>query len=129
MLIKLDLLRNRRKTTDDGIDPLSRFCSILSATRFEELPIYIGLMAVAGEPGEGEEIVLINLVIYKASDRTTMFNEGCLSFPGIFADVEGILFFDRMTTNVLETIRSDLQVKKMLGRRVKLICVDVGQES
>ncbi|XP_078151746.1 peptide deformylase 1B [Carex rostrata] len=101
----------------------------------------------SGEPGEGEEIVLVNPVIYKASDRTTMFNEGCLSFPGIFADVErpatikvdardvtgakfkinlsglsarvfqhefdhlkGILFFDRMTTDVLETIRSDLKI-------------------
>lgn len=42
----------------------------------------------SGEPGEGEEIVLVNPVIYKASDRTTIFNEGCLSFPGIFADVE-----------------------------------------
>ncbi|KAJ4787674.1 Peptide deformylase [Rhynchospora pubera] len=100
----------------------------------------------AGEPGEGEEMVLINPVIYKASKRITTFNEGCLSFPGIYADVErpatikvdardvigakfkinlsglsarvfqhefdhlkGILFFDRMTTDVLETIDADLK--------------------
>lgn len=44
----------------------------------------------AGERGEGEEIVLVNPKIYKASQRTIFFNEGCLSFPGIFADVEVI---------------------------------------
>lgn len=46
----------------------------------------------AGERGEGEEIVLVNPKIYKASTRTLFFNEGCLSFPGIYADVEVIYF-------------------------------------
>ncbi|KAG6502520.1 hypothetical protein ZIOFF_034804 [Zingiber officinale] len=101
----------------------------------------------AGERGEGEEIVLVNPKMYKASTRTFFYNEGCLSFPGIYADVErpasikvdardingarfrvnlsglparifqhefdhlqGILFFDRMTEDILETIRSQLKL-------------------
>lgn len=100
----------------------------------------------AGERGEGEEIVLVNPIVYKASQKTILFNEGCLSFPGIYADVErpasvkidarditgrrfkvnlsglparvfqhefdhlqGTLFFDRMTQDVLESIRSELK--------------------
>ena len=42
----------------------------------------------SGERGEGEEIVLVNPVVYKASKKTILYNEGCLSFPGIYADVE-----------------------------------------
>ncbi|CAL1391774.1 unnamed protein product [Linum trigynum] len=100
----------------------------------------------AGEPGEGEEIVLVNPRVSKISKKRVLFNEGCLSFPGIYADVErpesvkvdamdingarfiislselsarvfqhefdhleGILFFDRMTGKVLETIFAKLQ--------------------
>lgn len=49
-----------------------------------------------GEPGEGEEIVLVNPRVYKYSKKIVPFNEGCLSFPGIHADVEvliSLLFF------------------------------------
>ncbi|CAH2072745.1 unnamed protein product [Thlaspi arvense] len=100
----------------------------------------------AGEPGEGEEIVLVNPKINKYSDKLVPFNEGCLSFPGIYADVvrpqsvkidarditgakfsislsrlparifqheydhlEGVLFFDRMTDQVLDSIRQELE--------------------
>uniref|UniRef100_A0A1D1Z4R8 Peptide deformylase n=1 Tax=Anthurium amnicola TaxID=1678845 RepID=A0A1D1Z4R8_9ARAE len=100
----------------------------------------------AGERGEGEEIVLVNPKVYKYSKKTLLFNEGCLSFPGIYADVErpasvkidarditgarftvnlsglparvfqhefdhlqGTLFCDRMTEDVLDDIRSQLQ--------------------
>ncbi|KAG0474172.1 hypothetical protein HPP92_016029 [Vanilla planifolia] len=42
----------------------------------------------AGERGEGEEIVLVNPVVQKATKKTLLCNEGCLSFPGIFADIE-----------------------------------------
>lgn len=41
----------------------------------------------AGEPGEGEEIVLVNPKINKYSDKLVPFDEGCLSFPGIYAEV------------------------------------------
>ncbi|CAN8299834.1 unnamed protein product [Cochlearia groenlandica] len=99
-----------------------------------------------GEPGEGEEIVLVNPKINKYSDKLVPFNEGCLSFPGIYADVvrpqsvkidakditgarfsislsrlparifqheydhlEGVLFFDRMSDQVLDGIREELE--------------------
>lgn len=41
-----------------------------------------------GERGEGEEIVLVNPRVSKYSKKLTLFNEGCLSFPGIHADVK-----------------------------------------
>ncbi|KAL0014335.1 hypothetical protein SO802_001404 [Lithocarpus litseifolius] len=99
-----------------------------------------------GERGEGEEIVLVNPRVYKYSKKMVLFNEGCLSFPGICADVvrpetvkidawdikgarftvslsdlparvfqhefdhlQGILFFDRMSDEVLDSIRTELQ--------------------
>lgn len=40
-----------------------------------------------GERGEGEEIVLVNPRVNKYSKKIVRFNEGCLSFPGIYADV------------------------------------------
>ncbi|KAF9604734.1 hypothetical protein IFM89_009530 [Coptis chinensis] len=43
-----------------------------------------------GDRGVGEEIVLINPRIYKYSKKIAVFNEGCLSFPGIYADVKHI---------------------------------------
>ncbi|CAA0402609.1 unnamed protein product [Arabidopsis thaliana] len=100
----------------------------------------------AGEPGEGKEIVLVNPKIKKYSDKLVPFDEGCLSFPGIYAEVvrpqsvkidarditgerfsislsrlparifqheydhlEGVLFFDRMTDQVLDSIREELE--------------------
>ncbi|PON52496.1 Formylmethionine deformylase [Parasponia andersonii] len=99
-----------------------------------------------GERGEGEEIVLVNPRVNRYSKKMVLFNEGCLSFPGIYADVrrpesvkidaqdingarftvnlsglparvfqhefdhlEGVLFFDRMTEEVLDSIRTQLQ--------------------
>ncbi|KAL8545810.1 hypothetical protein ACS0TY_005795 [Phlomoides rotata] len=99
-----------------------------------------------GERDEGEEVVLINPRINRYSRKIVPFNEGCLSFPGICADVErpdslkvdaqdvtgarfevnltglparvfqheydhlqGILFFDRMSDEVLDSIREELQ--------------------
>ncbi|THG02393.1 hypothetical protein TEA_004325 [Camellia sinensis var. sinensis] len=99
-----------------------------------------------GERGEGEEIILVNPRVSKYSKKVVLFNEGCLSFPGIYADVErpesvkidarditgarfvfnlsdlparvfqhefdhlqGILFCDRMTEEVLDNIRAELQ--------------------
>lgn len=43
-----------------------------------------------GERGEGEEIVLVNPKVSRYSRKFVLFNEGCLSFPGIYADVEVI---------------------------------------
>ncbi|KAL7135815.1 hypothetical protein ABFS83_11G123200 [Erythranthe nasuta] len=100
----------------------------------------------AGERGEGEEIVLVNPRINRYSRQIVPFDEGCLSFPGVYADVErpnslvveaqdingakfevnltgfparifqhefdhlqGILFFDKMSDEILDTIRAELQ--------------------
>lgn len=41
-----------------------------------------------GERGEGEEIVLVNPLVNKYSKKLVLFDEGCLSFPTIYADVE-----------------------------------------
>ena len=40
-----------------------------------------------GERGEGEEIVLVNPRVSNYSKKVVPFTEGCLSFPGINADV------------------------------------------
>ncbi|XP_010551912.1 PREDICTED: peptide deformylase 1B, chloroplastic/mitochondrial [Tarenaya hassleriana] len=100
----------------------------------------------SGGRGEGDEIVLVNPKINKYSNKLVPFNEGCLSFPGIYADVvrpdsvkidarditgarfsislsrlparifqhefdhlQGILFFDRMSDQVLDGIREELE--------------------
>ena len=42
----------------------------------------------AGEPGRGKEVVLVNPKITKFSKTKDLFEEGCLSFPKIYADVE-----------------------------------------
>lgn len=52
----------------------------------------------AGEPGVGEELVLVNPKVHRYSRKTVLFNEGCLSFPGIYADVEVI---DRLCFSLL----------------------------
>jgi len=41
----------------------------------------------AGVKGEGKEIVLVNPVVYKSAKRLLVFEEGCLSFPGIYGNV------------------------------------------
>ncbi|KAH9616941.1 hypothetical protein KSS87_005769 [Heliosperma pusillum] len=41
-----------------------------------------------GERGEGEEIVLINPRVTKYSQKLTLFDEGCLSFPGLYGVVK-----------------------------------------
>lgn len=137
---------NLKKLVDEMFDVMYKTDGIgLSAP---QVGINVQLMVFnpVGERGEGEEIVLINPRVSKYSQRMTLFNEGCLSFPGIYADVQrpesikidardvmgarftvnlsglparvfqhefdhlqGILFFERMTEEVLDTIRADLQ--------------------
>ncbi|KAG9139569.1 hypothetical protein Leryth_016334 [Lithospermum erythrorhizon] len=99
-----------------------------------------------GERGEGEEVVLVNPKVVRYSRKIVAYDEGCLSFPGIYADVErpdsikvdaqdvtgakfsvslsglrarvfqhefdhlqGILFFDRMSDEVVDSIRMELE--------------------
>jgi len=40
-----------------------------------------------GDPASGEEYVLLNPVIVGHEKKTTVFEEGCLSLPGVYGDV------------------------------------------
>lgn len=137
---------NLKKLVDEMFDVMYRTDGYgLSAP---QVGINVQLMVFnpAGEQGEGEEIVLVNPQVSRYSRKIIPFNEGCLSFPGIYGDVKrpdavtidaqditgarfefkltefparvfqheydhllGILFFDRMTDEVLDSIRADLQ--------------------
>ncbi|XP_039809159.1 peptide deformylase 1B, chloroplastic-like [Panicum virgatum] len=137
---------NLRALADEMFDVMYKTDGIgLSAP---QVGVNVQLMVFnpAGVKGEGEEIVLVNPVVYKSGKRLLVFEEGCLSFPGIYANVVrpesvkieaqdvtgakikvklsglparvfqhefdhllGILFFDRMTMDVLETVREELK--------------------
>ncbi len=55
----------------------------------------------AGVPGRGEEHVLVNPVIAKRSKKTEVDEEGCLSFPNIYADVEVHFAVHRLSQNLI----------------------------
>jgi peptide deformylase len=42
----------------------------------------------ASAPGEGKEVTLVNPKITKFAKQKDLFEEGCLSFPAIYAEVE-----------------------------------------
>ncbi|KAH1193316.1 Peptide deformylase 1B, chloroplastic [Glycine max] len=67
-----------------------------------QLGINVQLMVFnpVGEHGEGEEIVLVNPRVSQYSKKLTLFNEGCLSFPGINADVK----FPHLSVHVLQYV-------------------------
>ncbi|KAD5508544.1 hypothetical protein E3N88_16247 [Mikania micrantha] len=136
---------NLKKLVDEMFDVMYKTDGIgLSAP---QVGINVQLMVFnpVGERGEGEEIVLVNPRVTKYSKKLVPFTEGCLSFPGINADVlrpeavkvdaqditgakfavslsrlpsrlisydfinlQGILFFDRMTAEVVDSIRAEL---------------------
>ncbi|XP_030544732.1 peptide deformylase 1B, chloroplastic/mitochondrial-like [Rhodamnia argentea] len=137
---------NLKKLVDEMFDVMYKTDGIgLSAP---QVGINVQLMVFnpVGESGEGEEIVLVNPRIIKYSKKMVPFNEGCLSFPGIYADVQrpesvkidaldisgarftvslsglparvfqhefdhlqGIVFSDRMTEQVLDSIHAELE--------------------
>ncbi|KAL2942578.1 Peptide deformylase 1B chloroplastic/mitochondrial [Bienertia sinuspersici] len=139
-----------KKLVDEMFDVMYKTDGIgLSAP---QVGINVQLMVFnpVGERGEGEEIVLVNPSVSKYSLKKALFNEGCLSFPGLYADVQrpdsvkidardikgsrftvtlselparvfqhefdhlqGILFFERMTDEALDTIREGLQELEM----------------
>lgn len=137
---------NLKKLVDEMFDVMYKTDGIgLSAP---QVGINVQLMVFnpVGERGEGQEIVLVNPRVAKYSKKMVLFNEGCLSFPRIYADVQrpesvkidaqdingarftidlselparvfqhefdhlqGILFFDRMTDEVLDSICKQLE--------------------
>ncbi|XP_008800721.1 peptide deformylase 1B, chloroplastic [Phoenix dactylifera] len=141
---------NLKKLVEEMFDLMYKTDGIGLSAPQVGISVQLMVFNPAGERGEGEQIVLVNPVVYKTSKRTILYNEGCLSFPEIYADVErpasvkvgarditggrfkvnlsglparvfqhefdhlqGTLFFDRMTEDVLESIRSDLKALEM----------------
>ncbi|KAJ4960801.1 hypothetical protein NE237_020711 [Protea cynaroides] len=137
---------NLKKLVDEMFDVMYKTDGIGLSAPQVGLNVRLMVFNPVGERGEGEEIVLINPRVSKYSKKMVLFNEGCLSFPGIYADVErpesvkvdarniagarfsvnlsglparvfqhefdhlqGSLFFDRMTEEVLENICADLR--------------------
>lgn len=41
----------------------------------------------SGKKGSGQEVVLVNPKIISSSNDAKVFEEGCLSFPGLYGDV------------------------------------------
>ncbi|KAF5479618.1 hypothetical protein F2P56_000424 [Juglans regia] len=146
---------NLKKLVDEMFDVMYKTDGIGLAAPQVGINVRLMVFNPVGERGEGEEIVLVNPRVNKYSKKVVLFNEACLSFPGIFADVkrpesvkidaqnikgakfsvnlsglparvfqheydhlQGVLFFDRMTDEVLESIRAELQAleKKYEGR-------------
>ncbi|XP_044466953.1 peptide deformylase 1B, chloroplastic/mitochondrial isoform X1 [Mangifera indica] len=137
---------NLKKLVDEMFDVMYKTDGIGLSAPQVGMNVQLMVFNPVGERGEGEDIVLINPRVNKYSKKKVLFNEGCLSFPGIYADVqrpeavkidaqdingarfsfnlsglparvfqhefdhlEGILFFDRMTEEVLDSIRIQLQ--------------------
>lgn len=137
---------NLKKLVDEMFDVMYRTDGIGLSAPQVGINVHLMVFNPVGERGEGEEIVLVNPKVSRYSRKIVPYNEGCLSFPGIYADVDrpdsvtidaqditgkrfafnltglparvfqheydhlqGILFFDRMTEEVLESIRADLQ--------------------
>ncbi|XP_021891988.1 peptide deformylase 1B, chloroplastic/mitochondrial [Carica papaya] len=137
---------NLKKLVDEMFDVMYKTDGIGLSAPQVGINVQLMVFNTVGERGEGEEIVLVNPRVNKYSKKMVLFNEGCLSFPGIYADVErpesikvdardingarfsfslsglparvfqhefdhlqGILFFDRMTDEVLDSICEQLK--------------------
>ncbi|XVF14084.1 hypothetical protein REPUB_Repub09cG0026600 [Reevesia pubescens] len=137
---------NLKKLVDEMFDVMYKTDGIGLSAPQVGLNVQLMVFNPVGERGEGQEIVLVNPRVMKYSKKTLPFNEGCLSFPRIYADVERpesvkidaqdingarftvdlsglparvfqhefdhlqrILFFDRTTDDVLDSIRAQLE--------------------
>ncbi|KAK4712588.1 hypothetical protein R3W88_007101 [Solanum pinnatisectum] len=136
---------NLKKLVDEMFDIMYKTDGIGLSAPQVGMNVQLMVFNAAGERGEGEEIVLVNPHVSRYSRRIIPYEEGCLSFPMIYGDVErpdsvkvdaqdingarfgislsalparvfqhefdhlqGVLFFDKMTDEVLDTIRDNL---------------------
>ncbi|XP_020597868.1 peptide deformylase 1B, chloroplastic-like isoform X1 [Phalaenopsis equestris] len=76
-----------KKLADEMFDVMYKTDGIGLSAPQVGMNIQLMVFNPVGERGEGEEIVLVNPVVQKSSKNTFSYNEGCLSFPGIYADV------------------------------------------
>uniref|UniRef100_A0A7N0UA93 Peptide deformylase n=1 Tax=Kalanchoe fedtschenkoi TaxID=63787 RepID=A0A7N0UA93_KALFE len=137
---------NLKKLVEEMFDVMYKTDGVGLAAPQVGVNVQLMVFNPEGVKGEGEEFVLVNPKLYKSSKKLVLFEEGCLSFPEIYADVkrpesikidarditgakfsvnlsgfparvfqhefdhlQGILFFDRMTDEVLASILPDLQ--------------------
>ncbi|KAK9732864.1 hypothetical protein RND81_04G028100 [Saponaria officinalis] len=141
---------NLKKLVSEMFDVMYRTDGIGLAAPQVGMNVQLMVFNPVGERGKGEEMVLINPRVTKSSQKITLFDEGCLSFPEIYGDVQrpesvkvdardlsgsrfsvtlsglparvfqhefdhlqGILFFERMSEDVLDTIRGGLQALEL----------------
>ncbi|KAL4577174.1 hypothetical protein LXL04_013278 [Taraxacum kok-saghyz] len=118
---------NLKKLVDEMFDVMYKTDGIGLSAPQVGINIQVMVFNPVGERGEGEEIVLVNPRVTRYSKKLAPFTEGCLSFPGINADVvrpeavkvdaqditgekfSGVLFFDRMSAEIVDSIRTQLQ--------------------
>ena len=92
-------LRNENKRIGTFDDELAKLAEAMFKIMYEtdgvglaapQVGVNYRLMVYneAGEPGQGKEVVLVNPKITKFSKSKDLFEEGCLSFPKMYADVE-----------------------------------------
>lgn len=74
-----------------------------------------------GERGEGEEIVLVNPRVTKYSKKMVLFDEGCLSFPGIYAGV-------KVVDNILFYLFRFKFIHVVIQKSLDLSCVQVASD-
>jgi len=75
-----------------------------------------------GVKGKGVEVVLCNPVLVEASAEQELFEEGCLSFPGIYANIMVRLHLAAMVR--LRPLRSTTHKYTLILRRLKPACGD-----
>lgn len=92
-------LRNKNKTIGVFDDELAKLAEAMFKIMYDtegvglaapQVGVNYRLMVYneAGEAGAGKEVVLVNPKITKFSKQKDLFEEGCLSFPKMYADVE-----------------------------------------
>ncbi len=82
-----------------------------------DLPLQLFIINLSGEKGSGEEMVFINPVLTAPQGRSQR-DEGCLSLPGIYAEVarpESV----RVTAYDLSGNQFDSRVDGMLARAIQ----------
>uniref|UniRef100_A0A2P2K315 Peptide deformylase n=1 Tax=Rhizophora mucronata TaxID=61149 RepID=A0A2P2K315_RHIMU len=82
---------NLKKLVDEMFDVMYKTDGIGLSAPQVGINVQVMVFNPVGERGEGEEIVLVNPRVNKYSKKMVLFNEGCLSFPGIYADVEVVV--------------------------------------
>jgi len=96
-------------TFDDALERLSRemfevmYDTVGCGLAAPQVGVNYRLMVYneAGERGQGKEVVLCNPKIVKFSKEKDLFEEGCLSFPKMYADVE-VRFVRRVERGAIE---------------------------